>query len=98
MLAGGRATRLPDKPLVDLSGEPLVLHPVRAMQAAGLTPTVVGKLGDGRLRATVEAAGCAWLTEPGSLTARCQRACASFRVRLLRYGKGQPLADEACRS
>ena len=64
VLAGGRATRLPDKPLADLHGEPLVLHPVRAMQAAGLTPTVVGKLGDGRLRATVEAAGCAWLTEP----------------------------------
>ena len=39
-----------------------------------------------------------WLTEPGSLTARCQRASASFRVRLLRYGKGQPLADEAAGS
>jgi len=39
-----------------------------------------------------------WLTEPGSLTARCQRASASFRVRLLRFGKGQPLADEAAGS
>ena len=36
-----------------------------------------------------------WLTEPDSLTARCQRACRLFRVRLLRYGKGRPLADEA---
>ncbi|WP_153145797.1 chorismate lyase [Dechloromonas sp. H13] len=36
-----------------------------------------------------------WLTEPGSLTARCQRASASFRVCLLRYGKGRPLADES---
>ena len=36
-----------------------------------------------------------WLSEPGSLTARCQQACSRFRVRLLRYGKGQPLADEA---
>ena len=35
-----------------------------------------------------------WLTEPGSLTARCQRGCASFRLRLLRYGKGRALADE----
>lgn len=35
-----------------------------------------------------------WLSEPGSLTARCQRGCASFRVRLLRYGKGRALADE----
>ncbi|MBS1140219.1 MAG: chorismate lyase [Proteobacteria bacterium] len=36
-----------------------------------------------------------WLTEQGSLTARCQRASSSFRVRLLRYGKGRALADEA---
>ena len=36
-----------------------------------------------------------WLTEPHSLTARCQRACDHFRVRLLSYGKGQALADEA---
>ena len=36
-----------------------------------------------------------WLTEPDSLTARCQRTCSHFRVRLLNYGKGQALADEA---
>ena len=36
-----------------------------------------------------------WLTEPDSLTARCQHACDHFRVRLLSYGKGQALADEA---
>lgn len=36
-----------------------------------------------------------WLSEPDSLTARCQRACSLFRVRLLRYGKGRALADEA---
>lgn len=36
-----------------------------------------------------------WLTETGSLTARCQRSCRSFRVRLLRFDKGQALADEA---
>lgn len=39
-----------------------------------------------------------WLTEPGSLTARCQRGCTRFRVRLLRYGKGRALADEAAGS
>jgi chorismate--pyruvate lyase len=38
-----------------------------------------------------------WLLEPGSLTARCQRNCQDFRVRLLRYGKGQALADEGLR-
>ena len=36
-----------------------------------------------------------WLTEPDSLTARCQAACRVFRVRVLSYGKGVPLADEA---
>ena len=36
-----------------------------------------------------------WLTEPGSLTARCQRGCAHFAVRVLAFGKGRPLADEA---
>ncbi len=64
VLAGGRATRLPGKPLLELHGTPLVLHPVAAMRVAGLAPTVVGKQGDGALRAVVEEAGCAWLTEP----------------------------------
>ena len=37
-----------------------------------------------------------WLTEPDSLTIRCQQACREdFRVRLLRYDHGRPLADEA---
>ncbi|MGE5469886.1 MAG: chorismate--pyruvate lyase family protein [Bacteroidota bacterium] len=35
-----------------------------------------------------------WLTEPDSLTARCQRHCRQFRVRLLHFGKGRPLADD----
>lgn len=39
-----------------------------------------------------------WLTEPGSLTARCQRGCSDFRVRLLCFAKGRPLADEAAGS
>lgn len=36
-----------------------------------------------------------WLTEIGSLTARCQAACRHFRIRLLHYGRRQPLPDEA---
>lgn len=39
-----------------------------------------------------------WLTEPDSLTARCQRAATTFRVRLLAYGKGRSLGDEAVSS
>ncbi|NJD25098.1 MAG: chorismate lyase [Betaproteobacteria bacterium] len=37
-----------------------------------------------------------WLTESGSLTARCQAACTHFRVRLLRFGRARALADEGC--
>ena len=35
-----------------------------------------------------------WLTEPGSLTARCQAHSRAFQVRLLHLGYGRPLADE----
>ena len=35
-----------------------------------------------------------WLTEPGSLTKRCQAACRQFRVRLLRFERARALADE----
>lgn len=42
-----------------------------------------------------DAAIRSWLVEPGSLTARCVRACRDFRVRLLAYRLGQPLPDEA---
>lgn len=51
-------------------------------------------------RARLEGGACdpqlrSWLIEPGSLTARCQRACTDFRVRLLSFGKGRALADES---
>ena len=35
-----------------------------------------------------------WLSEPDSLTRRCERACRQFRVRLLRQGVALPLADD----
>lgn len=38
-----------------------------------------------------------WLTEPGSLTARCVAASQRFRVAVLAYGLGEPLADEGLR-
>ncbi len=53
-------------------------------------------------RARLDGGACdpllrSWLTEPDSLTARCQRACTDFRVRLLSFGKGRALADESAR-
>ena len=44
--------------------------------------------------AVPNAALASWLQEPASLTARCQRQCGDFRVRLLGYGKGRPLAAD----
>ena len=35
-----------------------------------------------------------WLREPASLTARCQRHCQDFRIRLLYSGRQPALADE----
>jgi chorismate--pyruvate lyase len=35
-----------------------------------------------------------WLTEPGSLTSRCQALCSHFTVQLLHYGFARPLAGE----
>jgi chorismate--pyruvate lyase len=49
------------------------------------------KLGSG----APEARLASWLGEPDSLTARCRRACTEFRIRLLRSGLMQPIADEA---
>ena len=57
------------------------------MTARQWHPCLVGGVGDRVLHG--------WLTESGSLTARCQAACRDFRVRLLRYGKAAPLADES---
>lgn len=40
----------------------------------------------------------AWLTEPDSLTLRCQRHCQNFRVRVLMSAKAAPLdGNFACR-
>lgn len=35
-----------------------------------------------------------WLTEPGSLTARCEAACGCFRIRVLREEQRRPLPEE----
>lgn len=57
------------------------------MKRSNWRPRLVGRPHSNLLRS--------WLTEPDSLTARCQKASRSFRVRLLRFGKGRALADEA---
>ncbi len=49
------------------------------------------------LQGTPDAALASWLTEPDSLTARCQRNCRQFRVRLLRSGLLLPVDGEDAR-
>jgi chorismate--pyruvate lyase len=53
-----------------------------------------GRWRDRLPRGQVERRLASWLTEPGSLTARCQAASRYFRVRLLRFGRAPALADE----
>jgi molybdopterin-guanine dinucleotide biosynthesis protein A len=44
VLAGGASTRMGrPKPTIELAGSPLLLHPLRAVEAAGLNPAVVAK-------------------------------------------------------
>lgn len=64
VLAGGRATRLPGKPLAQLGRRTLVMHAVAAVRAAGLTPVIAGKRADDALRAMAEAESLCYLGEP----------------------------------
>lgn len=58
------ATRLPDKPLADIQGAPMIVHVWRRAIEAGLGPVVVAA-GDAAIVAAVEAAGGrAVLTDP----------------------------------
>lgn len=50
-------------------------------------PRLIGGIRDPLLRS--------WLSEPDSLTARCQQHCRQFRIRLLRQARGRGLADAA---
>ncbi len=58
------ATRLPDKPLADIGGEPMIVHVWRRAVAAGVGPVIVA-CGDAPIAAAVEeAGGRAVLTDP----------------------------------
>src|SRR5690242_20699767 len=58
------ATRLPNKPLADIHGEPMIVHVWRRSVAAGLGPVVVA-CGDRPIAEAIEAVGgTAVLTDP----------------------------------
>ncbi|GGF01847.1 3-deoxy-manno-octulosonate cytidylyltransferase [Stappia taiwanensis] len=58
------STRLPDKPLLDIAGQPMIVHVLEQARAADIGPVVVA-CDDTRIKAAVEAAGGeAVLTDP----------------------------------
>ena len=59
-----KATRLPDKPLADLHGEPMIVHVWRRAMAAGLGPVVVACAEPEVAEAVRRAGGEAVMTDP----------------------------------
>ncbi|MCA1299930.1 3-deoxy-manno-octulosonate cytidylyltransferase [Stappia indica] len=58
------STRLPDKPLLDIAGQPMIVHVLEQARAADIGPVVVA-CDDPRVKAAVEAVGGkAVLTDP----------------------------------
>ena len=59
------STRLPDKPLADVSGEPMIVHVWRRGMEAGIGPVVVAAAERAIAEAIEKAGGTAVLTDPG---------------------------------
>jgi 3-deoxy-manno-octulosonate cytidylyltransferase (CMP-KDO synthetase) len=59
-----QATRLPDKPLADICGEPMIVHVWRRAVAAGIGPVVVACAEDRIAEAVTRHGGTAVLTDP----------------------------------
>jgi 3-deoxy-manno-octulosonate cytidylyltransferase (CMP-KDO synthetase) len=58
------ATRLPGKPLLDIAGEPMIVHVLRRAQAAGLGPVVVATDAEAIAACVEKAGGRAVMTRP----------------------------------
>lgn len=58
------ATRLPGKPLADIAGQPMIVHVLRAAQAANIGPVAVAAGDDEIVQAVRAAGGQAVLTDP----------------------------------
>jgi 3-deoxy-manno-octulosonate cytidylyltransferase (CMP-KDO synthetase) len=72
------SSRLPDKPLADIAGKPMIAHVLARGEEAGIGPVVVA-CDDPRIRDAVEAAGGrAVLTDP-DLASGSDRVCAAVR-------------------
>ena len=58
------STRLPDKPLADIAGEPMIVHVWRRGKEAGIGPVIVAAADKPIRDAVVAAGGDAMLTDP----------------------------------
>lgn len=58
------ATRLPDKPLADIGGEPMIVHVMRRAEEAGIGPVAVATDAPAIAEAVAKAGGRAVMTRP----------------------------------
>ena len=74
------ASRLPDKPLADICGEPMIVHVWRRGMEAGIGPVIVAAAEEAIVEAVVEAGGEAVLTDP-ALPSGTDRVAAALAER-----------------
>jgi 3-deoxy-manno-octulosonate cytidylyltransferase (CMP-KDO synthetase) len=93
------ATRLPGKPLLDLAGQPLILHVVKRAQQAALINRVIVATDDERILQAVRSAGAeAVLTSPAHRTGtdRLAEAAAQLEAEIIVNVQGdEPLIEPA---
>ncbi|WP_349358996.1 3-deoxy-manno-octulosonate cytidylyltransferase [Stappia sp.] len=70
------ATRLPDKPLADIHGRPMIVHVLDQARAADIGPVLVA-CDDARIKAAVEAAGGEAVLTPPELASGSDRVHAA---------------------
>jgi 3-deoxy-manno-octulosonate cytidylyltransferase (CMP-KDO synthetase) len=73
------STRLPDKPLADIAGEPMIVHVWRRAREAGVGPVVVACAEPAIAEAIGAVGGEAVLTDP-ALPSGTDRICAALRL------------------
>ncbi|HYM33270.1 MAG TPA: 3-deoxy-manno-octulosonate cytidylyltransferase [Candidatus Cybelea sp.] len=74
-----KATRLPDKPLADIAGAPMIVHVWRAAKRAAIGPVVVAVAEAEIARAVEAAGGQAVMTDP-ALASGSDRVHAAMRI------------------
>ena len=88
------ATRLPDKPLADIGGVPMIVRVLRQAERAGVGPVAVGA-GDAAIVEAVRAArGTAVLAETGRRSGPWLQSGGASCVHVVRPRLNRALAEE----